>query len=101
MESNAPTDRSYFRSQARVLKALANESRLLIVDRLYRGECSAGELTRLVGSDQTTVSKHLAVLRAHGIVEDRREGSSVIYRLLTPCVVNFFSCATQVLKESR
>jgi DNA-binding transcriptional ArsR family regulator len=73
----------------------------MIVDRLSRGECSAGDLTRLIGSDQTTVSKHLAVLRAHGIVEDRREGSAVIYRLLTPCVTNFFSCATQVLKEAR
>lgn len=90
-----------FRAQARVLKALANDSRLMIVDRLSRGECTAGELTQLVGSDQTTVSKHLAVLRAHGIVEDRREGSSVVYRLLTPCIMNFFSCATQVLKESR
>ncbi|HMB68899.1 MAG TPA: metalloregulator ArsR/SmtB family transcription factor [bacterium] len=90
-----------FRSQARVLKALANESRLLIIDRLSRGECSAGDLTRLVGSDQTTVSKHLAVLRSHGIVEDRREGSRVVYRLLTPCVTSFFSCASQVLKESR
>jgi ArsR family transcriptional regulator len=94
-------DRAVFRSQARVLKALANESRLMIIDRLSRGECSAGDLTRLVGSDQTTVSKHLAVLRAHGIVEDRREGSVVYYHLLTPCVTNFFSCAMQVIKESR
>lgn len=94
-------DRGVYRSQARILKVLANESRLMIVDRLSRGECSAGELTHLIGSDQTTVSKHLAVLRAHGIVEDRREGSVVIYRLLTPCVTNFFSCATQVLKELR
>jgi ArsR family transcriptional regulator len=101
MDAMTPLDRSRFRSQAQVLKALANESRLLIVDRLHRGECTAGELTRLVGSDQTTVSKHLAVLRAHGIVEDRREGSTVVYRLLTPCVVNFFSCATQVLREAR
>lgn len=93
--------KALFRAQARVLKALANDSRLMIVDRLSRGECTAGELTQLVGSDQTTVSKHLAVLRAHGIVEDRREGSSVVYRLLTPCIMNFFSCATQVLKESR
>ena len=91
--------REVYHQQARVLRALANETRLLIVDRLSRGECSAGELTRLVGSDQTTVSKHLAVLRAHGIVADRREGSAVIYTLLTPCVVNFFACATQVLKE--
>jgi len=90
-----------FRAQARVLKAIANESRLMIVDRLSRGECSCGELTRLVGSDQTTVSKHLAVLRAHRIVEDRREGNVVFYRLLTPCIMNFFACTTQVLKESR
>lgn len=82
-----------------MLKALANESRLMIVDRLNRGECSVGELTAMVGSDASTVSKHLALLRAHGIVEDRREGSMVFYRLLTPCVCNFFTCATQVLKE--
>jgi len=97
----AAKEKAVYRAQARVLKALANESRLLIVDRLSQGECSAGELTRLVGTDQTTVSKHLAVLRAHGIVEDRREGSAVVYKLLTPCVTNFFSCATQVIKEIR
>jgi DNA-binding transcriptional ArsR family regulator len=101
MKAASDTGRAVFKAQARVLKALANESRLMIVDRLSRGECSAGDLTRLIGSDQTTVSKHLAVLRAHGIVEDRREGSIVVYRLLTPCVTNFFSCATQVLKEAR
>ena len=101
MKASAIQDRGVFRRQVRILKALANESRLMIVDRLSRGECSAGDLTRLIGSDQTTVSKHLAVLRANGIVEDRREGSVVMYRLLTPCVMTFFSCATQVLKESR
>jgi DNA-binding transcriptional ArsR family regulator len=58
-----------------------------------------GELTDLVGSDVSTVSKHLALLRANGIVEDRRQGTTVYYRLLTPCVCNFFACATQVLKE--
>ena len=88
-----------FKRQAQVLKALANESRLKIVNRLARGECSVSELTDLVGSDRTTVSKHLAVLRAHGIVADRRAGNMVFYELLTPCVVSFFSCATQVLKE--
>ncbi len=88
-----------FRQQARVMKALANESRLKIIDRLARGECSVGELTEIVGSDRTTVSKHLAVLRAHGIVIDRREANVVFYALVTPCVMNFFSCASQVLKE--
>jgi ArsR family transcriptional regulator len=95
----ARRDTDIFKRQARVLKALANESRLKIVDRLSRGECSAGALTEVVGTDRTTVSKHLAVLRAHGIVSDRREGNVVYYTLLTPCVLSFFSCATQVLKE--
>jgi ArsR family transcriptional regulator len=95
------THRDVFKQQAQVLKALANASRLRIVDRLSRGECSVGDLTALVGSDVSTVSKHLAVLRAHGIVDDRRAGSAVYYRLLTPCVCNFFACATQVLKERR
>jgi len=99
IESLMPTKEDTFRKQARVLKALANESRLRIVDRLYRGECSVGELTEMIGSDQSTVSKHLAILRAHGVVSDRREGNVVYYKLMTPCVMNFFSCATQVLKE--
>jgi ArsR family transcriptional regulator len=94
-----PKNDDTFRRQARVLKALANESRLKIVDRLARGEASVGELTELVGGDRSTVSKHLAVLRAHGIVNDRREGNVVYYTLLTPCVLSFFSCATQVLEE--
>jgi len=93
------SDRELIERQARILKALANESRLMIVSRLGRGECSAGELTRMVGSDQTTVSKHLAVLRANGIVSSRRKGNVLFYRLLTPCVLNFFSCASRVLKE--
>ncbi|HED65043.1 MAG TPA: ArsR family transcriptional regulator [Planctomycetes bacterium] len=88
-----------FKAQARVLKALANESRLRIVDRLAKSECTAGELVKLVGLDQSTVSKHLAVLRAHGIVDSRREGTAVIYELLTPCVVRFFLCADAVLAE--
>ena len=92
-------DDDRFRRQADVLKALAHESRLKIVDRLTRGDCSVAELTQLVGSDRTTVSKHLAILRSLGIVRDRRVGNAVHYTLLTPCVTGFFSCATQVLAD--
>ena len=92
-------ERRVFKQQAAVLKALANETRLMIVHRLGRGECSVGELVQLVGLDQSTVSKHLAVLRAHGIVDGRREGNVVYYTLLTPCVLNFFTCATDVIHE--
>lgn len=90
-----------YKQQARLLKALANETRLKIIDRLNKGECHVGELVRLVGVDQSTVSKHLAVLRGIGVVDDERRGNTVFYRLLTPCVVNFFSCATEVIRERR
>jgi DNA-binding transcriptional ArsR family regulator len=91
----------HYKQQARLLKALANETRLKIIDRLNKGECHVGELVRLIGADQSTVSKHLAVLRGIGVVDDERRGNTVFYRLLTPCVVNFFSCATEVIRERR
>ena len=90
-----------FKGQARLHRVLSNESRLMIIDQLRERECSVGELVELVGSDQSTVSKHLALLRNHGVVEDRREGNQVFYRLLMPCIVNFFSCAKQVIEDQR
>ena len=90
-----------YKEQARLHRVLSNESRLMIIDELRERECSAGELVQLVGSDQSTVSKHLALLRSHGVVEDRREGNQVFYRLLMPCIVNFISCATQVIEEGK
>ncbi|RJO65576.1 MAG: ArsR family transcriptional regulator [Myxococcales bacterium] len=90
--------REDYKQQARVHKALANEGRLMIVDCLRDCECSVGELTRALGLDQSTVSKHLAVLLGAGIVENRKAGASIFYRLLTPCVLDVFACTSQVLK---
>ena len=91
--------RKIYKQQAQLLKILANDSRLMIVDRLKESECTVSVLTEVVGSNQSTVSKHLALLRAHGIVEDRRDGNNVYYRLLVPCVLDFFACASRVLEE--
>ena len=91
--------REVYERQARLLKALANATRLMILDHLQTGEATVSQLTELVGLDQSTVSKHLAVLRAHAIVADRRHGNAVYYRLLTPCVLDFFSCTAKVLDE--
>jgi len=88
-----------YKRQARVMKALANETRLMIIDLLGKREHQVGELVRLIGADQSTVSKHLAVLRSVGVVDDERRGNTVFYWLVTPCVVDFFSCASKVLTE--
>ena len=58
-------------ARAQVFKALAHPSRLLIVDELMQSERCVCELTALVGSDMSTVSKHLSVLKAAGVVAGR------------------------------
>lgn len=100
----APTlerPKSDFRLQARLLRALAHESRLLMVERLALGPCSAGDLARLVGGDPSTVSKHLSVLKAAGVVDDQRQGSLNIYTLLIPCAADFLVCACKVLAQRK
>jgi ArsR family transcriptional regulator len=93
--------REDFKAQARLHRALGNEARLMIIHQLRRCEQSAGQLTRAVGLDQSTVSKHLSVLLAAGIVENRKEGNVIFYRLLTPCVLDMFSCTSRVLRGDR
>ena len=92
-------DRQTYKQQARILRALANETRLRLIDRLSKGECQVSELVRLAGVDQSTVSKHLAVLRNVGMVDDDRRGNAVFYRLVTPCVMDFFACSSKVLRS--
>ncbi len=65
-----------------LLRAIANENRLLILCLLADGEKSVGELETMTGTRQPTVSQQLARLRADGIVESRREGKTIHYSLV-------------------
>ncbi len=85
-----------FEQRARVMKALAHPSRLMMVDELSRGERCVCELTEMVGADISTVSKHLSVLKDAGIVDYRTEGVQHLYRLKAPCVLNVFRCIESV-----
>ena len=93
------TTRKY-EARARIIKALAHPTRLLIVEELSRGERCVCELRDLVGDDISTVSKHLTVLKQAGIVEDEKRGLQVWYRLKVPCILNFFGCVESVLKSN-
>jgi DNA-binding transcriptional ArsR family regulator len=90
------TSQKYAR-RARVIKALAHPSRLFIVDRLAEREHCVNELTALIGSDMSTVSKHLSVLKNAGVIRDRKRGSSIYYSLRISCILNFFKCADAVI----
>lgn len=99
----APRSPAELRTGAAICKALAHPSRLLIVDQLSSGEKCVASLTSAVGSDISTVSNHLAVLRNAGLVIDERRGSQVFYRLATQCIANIFCCIEEIRKtaESR
>ena len=63
------------------LKALAHESRLMILCILAEGEKSVGELEDILELRQPTVSQQLARLRADGLVTTRRNGKTIYYSL--------------------
>ena len=54
----------------------------------------------MVGTDVSTVSKHLSVLKNAGLVPDEKRGSQVFYSLRVPCILNFFSCVEAVLQAN-
>jgi DNA-binding transcriptional ArsR family regulator len=64
-----------------LLKALANEVRLMVMCQLTEGERSVSELQEAIGLSQSAMSQHLAVLREHEIVDTRRSGQSILYRI--------------------
>ena len=95
----AQQDTKSYERRANIMKALGHPSRLMMVDELSQGERCVCELTEMVGADISTVSKHLSVLREAGIVDSRKDGVQVYYRLKVPCVLNMFQCVEAVLRE--
>jgi ArsR family transcriptional regulator len=64
-----------------LLKTLANRERLLLLCQMIDGEKSVSELEALLGIHQPTLSQQLGVLRSEGVVETRRDGKRIYYRL--------------------
>ena len=84
-------ERELYKLKAQVAKALAHESRLMIIDALYEMDMCVSELTEMVGVDQSTVSKHLSVLKQAGIILDRKEASNKVYYHLRVAIIRQFS----------
>ncbi len=97
MQDIQERDISKYDVTSQIFKALGHPARLMIVDRLARGEHSVGQLTELVGSDMSTVSKHLSVLKSVGVVGCRRWGTQNLYRLEMLCVGGFIRCVEESL----
>jgi DNA-binding transcriptional ArsR family regulator len=70
-----------------LLKALGNPDRLLLLCQLSQGERNVSELEALLGIQQPTLSQQLAVLRREDLVETRREGKQIHYRICSPAAL--------------
>lgn len=74
--------------KAQIFQALANPTRIAIVDALRDGEMSAGALMAKLNLEQANASQHLAVLRAKQVVVNRRAGNQVYYSLRDPVLID-------------
>ena len=91
----------YYKRCSVIVKALAHPDRLLILDALSRKELCVCDLIKLVKTDQSTVSKHLLLLKNAGLVDCRKKGLYVIYRLKAPCVTQFFGCIERAFEQGK
>lgn len=82
-ELDALTERmmSHADEAARLLRSLGNNNRLLVLCLLSAGELSVGEINRSIPLSQSALSQHLAVLREEGLLQTRREGQTIFYRV--------------------
>jgi ArsR family transcriptional regulator len=84
LEINQSALQKIFQMQCEICKALAHPLRLAIVDRLDAGDTAASDLVADLGVSKANLSKHMSLLAHGGIVESRREGRQIFYRLADP-----------------
>ncbi len=85
--------------KSNVLKALAQPTRLKILELLRDGERCVCEMMPLLNEEQSNLSKHLASLRQAGIVDYRKEGVSTYYRIRHKEVLKIIDLAEEIVKN--
>jgi ArsR family transcriptional regulator len=81
---------------AGLLRAVSNETRLMVLCRLGQAEMSVGDINDAVGLSQSALSQHLAKLRAEGLVATRREGQAIFYRIADKRVGQLISALHEI-----
>src|SRR5687768_12227968 len=96
---DAPAHDPLRQFKAELLKALGHPVRLRIVDLLRDGERTVSELQSGTELEGSTVSQHLMVLRARQIVEPRREGANVYYRVRHPAIFAILDAGREIFAD--
>ncbi|MGQ1910048.1 ArsR/SmtB family transcription factor [Marinifilum sp. RC60d5] len=88
-----------FSEKAELFKALAHPTRLFIIEAVKDKKMSVNEITKLVGVDISTISKHLDILKKHKIIKGEKEKNYIYYHLAIPCILEFMNCAIRVINK--
>lgn len=88
-----------YERQAEIAKAVAHPLRVAVIDFLRDGEKCVCDIAEQIGSERSNVSRHLSVMVGAGVLTCRKEGLKVFYALRTPCIAEFLSCVTRVVKQ--
>jgi ArsR family transcriptional regulator len=89
-----------YEGRAQILKALAHPSRLLMIEIMHEGgDICVFELVEIIGSDQSTVSKHLGILKQAGLVTDRKDGQRSYYRLVATDVAELLDSVERFIED--
>jgi ArsR family transcriptional regulator len=91
--------KSLYEMHADVCKALAHAIRIEIIDILKDKELSFGEIVDKTGVLKSNLSQHISVMVQKGILDQRKKGLHVYYKLSTPRVYEAFYMMREVLKE--
>lgn len=86
-----------YAEMSNIIKAMSHPTRLFIVDKLKEKKYCVCELTDMIESDISTVSRHLTVLKKAGIIYDEKIKNNVYYALRCPCIGNFYSCVFTII----
>ena len=92
-------DKLIFKLHAELCSTMANPIRLEIISLLRNEEKSVGDLAESAGISQANMSQHLTVLRRQAMVETRRAGATIYYRLANPKMLKAFDILREILFE--
>ena len=92
-------DADFYCLHSELCKTLANDKRQMILGALRTDELSVGELVERTGIAQANLSQHLSIMKAHGAVRARREGTRIFYSIGNPKLIQAFDLITEVMQE--
>ena len=88
-----------YRAHAALCKVLTDPKRLMLLDALCDTERTVGELADAIGVSLPNASQHLAVMRGAGLVEARRVGTSVRYRIAEPAITDACTIVDAIVRR--